>query len=209
MTVVYSDDAYRTLGGGEPEDELPARARRDARTAPDSAFRRSAGSQRTSPAARASTRRVSTRLPRRRFDVVHFHNVSLVGGPGVLRYGDGIKLYTTQRALARLPDARPLGGTTASRATSRTASAARSPSGGRRSSGATRACSSTSMRHVDLFLSPSRFTIEAHRARGFTGPMRHPARTSFPAGRRSAGSRQLRPVPASARTSCSSDASSG
>jgi glycosyltransferase involved in cell wall biosynthesis len=25
---------------------------------------------------------------------VHFHNVSLVGGPGVLRYGDGVKLYT-------------------------------------------------------------------------------------------------------------------
>jgi len=29
-----------------------------------------------------------------RFDVVHFHNVSLVGGPGVLRYGSGVKLYT-------------------------------------------------------------------------------------------------------------------
>src|SRR5712692_1316054 len=24
-----------------------------------------------------------------RFDVIHFHNVSLIGGPGVLRYGDG------------------------------------------------------------------------------------------------------------------------
>ena len=28
-----------------------------------------------------------------RFDVIHFHNVSLVGGPGVLAYGSGIKLY--------------------------------------------------------------------------------------------------------------------
>lgn len=27
------------------------------------------------------------------FDVVHFHNVSLVGGPGVLQYGRGVKLY--------------------------------------------------------------------------------------------------------------------
>jgi glycosyltransferase involved in cell wall biosynthesis len=26
--------------------------------------------------------------------VIHFHNVSLVGGPGVLRYGRGLKLYT-------------------------------------------------------------------------------------------------------------------
>ncbi len=28
------------------------------------------------------------------FDVIHFHNISLVGGPGVLSYGQGIKLYT-------------------------------------------------------------------------------------------------------------------
>ena len=27
------------------------------------------------------------------FDVIHYHNVSLVGGPGVLGYGDAIKLY--------------------------------------------------------------------------------------------------------------------
>ncbi len=28
------------------------------------------------------------------FDVIHFHNISLVGGPGVLRYGGAVKLYT-------------------------------------------------------------------------------------------------------------------
>jgi glycosyltransferase involved in cell wall biosynthesis len=28
-----------------------------------------------------------------RFDVINFHNVSLVGGPGVLRIGDAVKLY--------------------------------------------------------------------------------------------------------------------
>lgn len=28
------------------------------------------------------------------FDVINYHNISLVGGPGVLRYGRGIKLYT-------------------------------------------------------------------------------------------------------------------
>ena len=28
------------------------------------------------------------------FDVIHFHNVSLIGGPGLLKYGHGIKLYT-------------------------------------------------------------------------------------------------------------------
>lgn len=30
----------------------------------------------------------------RDIDVIHFHNISLVGGPGVLRYGSGVKLYT-------------------------------------------------------------------------------------------------------------------
>lgn len=28
------------------------------------------------------------------FDVIHYHNISLVGGPKVLEYGNGIKLYT-------------------------------------------------------------------------------------------------------------------
>ncbi len=28
------------------------------------------------------------------FDVIHYHNISLVGGPGVLVLGEGIKLYT-------------------------------------------------------------------------------------------------------------------
>jgi glycosyltransferase involved in cell wall biosynthesis len=28
------------------------------------------------------------------FDVIHFHNISLVGGPGILKYGEAIKLYT-------------------------------------------------------------------------------------------------------------------
>src|SRR6516162_6538286 len=28
------------------------------------------------------------------FDVIHYHNISLVGGPRILEYGNGIKLYT-------------------------------------------------------------------------------------------------------------------
>ena len=33
-------------------------------------------------------------LESRDYDVIHFHNVSLMGGPGVLRLGRGVKLYT-------------------------------------------------------------------------------------------------------------------
>jgi hypothetical protein len=28
------------------------------------------------------------------FDVIHYHNISLVGGPTILAYRQGIKLYT-------------------------------------------------------------------------------------------------------------------
>ena len=34
------------------------------------------------------------RLLARDFDVIHYHNISLAGGPGVLAIGDAIKLYT-------------------------------------------------------------------------------------------------------------------
>lgn len=34
-------------------------------------------------------------LDNKNFDVVHFHNISLIGGPGILRYGKAIKLFTT------------------------------------------------------------------------------------------------------------------
>jgi glycosyltransferase involved in cell wall biosynthesis len=37
--------------------------------------------------------RIRSILERGDFDVIHFHNLSLVGGPKALRYGDAIKLY--------------------------------------------------------------------------------------------------------------------
>ena len=38
-------------------------------------------------------RRIAGLLERGRFDVINFHNVSLIGGPGLLRYGKGVKLF--------------------------------------------------------------------------------------------------------------------
>lgn len=40
-------------------------------------------------------RKIKRILDEGRFDVIHYHNVSLVGGPKVLEYGRAIKLYTT------------------------------------------------------------------------------------------------------------------
>ena len=39
-------------------------------------------------------RRALSRILARGFDVIHYHNVSLIGGPGVLSLGDALKFYT-------------------------------------------------------------------------------------------------------------------
>lgn len=39
-------------------------------------------------------RKVTAFFAARNYDVIHYHNVSLVGGPGILAYGNGIKIYT-------------------------------------------------------------------------------------------------------------------
>jgi glycosyltransferase involved in cell wall biosynthesis len=107
-----------------------------------------------------------------RFDVIHFHNVSLVGGPGVLEYGDAIKLYTTHEHWLvcpmhvlwknnREPCERP-------QCLRCTLAFHRPPQLWRYSRLLER-----ESRHVDMFLSPSRFTIAKHRERGFTRPMAH------------------------------------
>ena len=111
-------------------------------------------------------------LEGRHFDVIHFHNPSLVGGPEVLRYGHALKLYTLHehwlvcpmhtlwrynRELCERP--------TCIRCT---LTYRRPPQLWRDG-----ALVGDRTAAVDLFLAPSRFTMEMHRRRGFTGPMRH------------------------------------
>ena len=38
-------------------------------------------------------RRIARLLREGRFDVINFHNISLIGGPGLLKYGNAVKLY--------------------------------------------------------------------------------------------------------------------
>jgi glycosyltransferase involved in cell wall biosynthesis len=106
------------------------------------------------------------------FDVVHFHNISLVGGPGVLRYGSGVKLYTTHEHWLVCPmhvlwknNREPCEQPQCLRCT---LAFRRPPQLWRYTSLLQREAA-----NVDLFLAPSRFTIQSHRDRGFTGPMLH------------------------------------
>ncbi len=117
------------------------------------------------------TRQLKRILAPGRFDVVHFHIVTLVGGPGVLRHGDGIKLYTAHdhwlvcpmydlwRYNRELCDRREC--------LRCTLSFRRPPQLWRYTNWARH------LAHVDLFLAPSRSTIEQHHRRGFEYPMRH------------------------------------
>ena len=107
---------------------------------------------------------------RHNFDVTHFHNVSLVGGPGVLAYGGGLKLYTTHEHWLVCPmhtlwrlDREPCERPTCLRCTL----AYRRPPQLWRYTGLLK----REIEHIDMFLAPSQFTLEAHRARGFRGPM--------------------------------------
>jgi glycosyltransferase involved in cell wall biosynthesis len=92
VTVVHSREGYAALGYTPPAPA--AREEGVRRVAIDS------GRGRVSPIvtyltgrpllARAQLERVLDE----RFDVLHFHNPSLLGGPALLRMGAGIKLYT-------------------------------------------------------------------------------------------------------------------
>jgi glycosyltransferase involved in cell wall biosynthesis len=93
VTVVHSREGYRAMAARppeEPEDEHPGVR----------VIGIDAGAGRLSPLATYLTgrpllagRRLAAALDEP-FDVVHFHNPSLLGGPEALMLGAGIKLYT-------------------------------------------------------------------------------------------------------------------
>jgi glycosyltransferase involved in cell wall biosynthesis len=93
IDVIHDVDAYRSLGG---RADAPVEHHPNVTTHP---LRSGVGT--LSPLLTQQTggpwfkRGKIARVLEKGHDVVHFHNVSLVGGPKVLRMGGGIKLYTT------------------------------------------------------------------------------------------------------------------
>jgi len=101
----------------------------------------------------------------RGFDVIHYHNISLVGGPGILAWGRGIKLYSLHEYWLVCPTHilfrfnREL--CVQPHCLTCTLAYRRPPQVWRYTGLLERA-----LRHVDVFISSSRFTIEAHHQRG-------------------------------------------
>ena len=108
----------------------------------------------------------------RGFDVIHYHNVSLIGGPAVLAMGEGVKLYTFHEYWLVCPthllfrfNREPC---TEPRCHLCTLTYGRPPQWWRATG-----LRDEAVRHVDAFLSPSRFGITMHRQFGLRAPMLH------------------------------------
>lgn len=94
VTVVANTDAFRALNGAEApgvvDGDDGVRVHRMATPVPSlsTLLTQQTGWPLT------SLRGIRRILSPGRFDVINYHNVSLVGGPAVLGIGDGVKLYT-------------------------------------------------------------------------------------------------------------------
>jgi glycosyltransferase involved in cell wall biosynthesis len=101
VTVVHSPGAYRALAGRTPE---APRDHPGVRVIADQE-----GTSRLPPIAShlagrplLTARRLRSVLEQD-FDVLHFHNPSLLGGPALLRMGHGLKLYTAHEQWLTCP----------------------------------------------------------------------------------------------------------
>jgi len=171
VDVLHSIDAYRLFHPAEPEVAWPSHARVTTHGLQSRARWLSLVAAHQTGRPILQLNRIRTVLAGGRYDVVHFHNVSLFG-PGVLSLNPPgprpIKLYTTHEHWLICPthvlwkyNSRPC---------ERPQCVACSLRSGRppqlwRYTGALQHAAES----VDLFLAPSRFTAEMHASRGFAG----------------------------------------
>ncbi len=92
VDVIHDTDAYRLLTGHVPEIPFDDDGIRVHRLRSPSKFMSTLGVQQMG---RPTTHRERLdELLIGRYDVIHYHNISLIGGPGVWKIGTGIKLHT-------------------------------------------------------------------------------------------------------------------
>jgi glycosyltransferase involved in cell wall biosynthesis len=165
VDVIHSVDSFKVLGGRMPSTSPPA----EPGITVHSLASRLGG---LAPLAAQQTgfplfygRRIRAILAAGCFDVIHFHNPSLVGGPGLLRYGDAVKLYTTHEHWLVCPThvlfkfkQEPC----ERRACLRCQIAHHRPPQWWRYTGLLR----DSVRHLDAIIAPSAFTLRRHQASG-------------------------------------------
>lgn len=173
VDVVHCRDAYRLLQPQAPSEVFPThpRVRVHDLATPYGALAPVAAHQTGRPVFKR--RRIEALLAARRHDVVHFHNISLLG-PAVLGVGteglEPLKLYTAHEHWLVCPThvlwkfRREV---CESRACLRCTLHARRPPQVWRATGLL----AREARHVHQFIAPSRFAAASHASRGFPRPM--------------------------------------
>ena len=106
------------------------------------------------------------------FDIINYHNASLVGGAAVLKYGQGIKLYTIHEywLVCQTHVLFRYNREACTKPTCLQCSLVyrRPPQWWRYGS-----LLQNAIKHVNVFIAPSRFCRDAHQQRGFDAPMMH------------------------------------
>lgn len=94
VTVIHDRDAYDALRLGPPPSERPADDGVEVVTLRSRLGKLSLLLTQQTGFPVVNGRRLSRLLGDGRFDVINYHNVSLVGGPGVLSLGKALKIYS-------------------------------------------------------------------------------------------------------------------
>lgn len=170
VDVVHSIDAYRLHHPEEPESAFPSHPNVTRHGLDSGGFWSPlAAHQLGRPGAYAE--RLRAVLEGGNPDVIHFHNVSLMGAPGVLRLGRAPKLYTTHEYWLVCPThvlfAFDREACTERRCLACTLAYRRPPQAWRYTRWLDRC-----LAEVDRVLVPSAFALEQHRSAGIDRPLR-------------------------------------
>jgi glycosyltransferase involved in cell wall biosynthesis len=171
VDVIHCIDAYRTLARHEPAKicDNDCSVRVHGLRSPFAFLSPLATQQTGYPFFKSGRLR---QILKKGFDVIHYHNISLVGGPKILKYGRGIKLYTMHEywlvcpthvmfRFGHEPCRRP-------RCFACTLAYRRPPQWWRYLG-----LMKAAVRHVDAFISPSRFNKDKHHQMGLDVRIEH------------------------------------
>jgi glycosyltransferase involved in cell wall biosynthesis len=171
VEVIHNADAYLLLAGGEPGQTADNHPNVTVHTLRSASPLLSTLAMQQSGTPGLQSRRVRSILDQG-FDVIHYHNVSLAGGPQVLEYGHGLKLYTLHEYWLICPT-HVLFRFNREACTRRSCFLCqllykRPPQPWRYTTLLRQAAA-----HVQAFLAPSQFAAQRHRQDGFEGPLVH------------------------------------
>ncbi|MHC4846510.1 MAG: glycosyltransferase [Planctomycetota bacterium] len=170
VDVIHSEDAYRIAHPADPEMAFEHHPNVTCHTLCTGSPLLSTLSVQQTGRPGVYSKQLRELLDEREHDVIHYANVSLMGGPGVLRLGRGLKLYTTHEYWLICPTHvlfRHGREACTTKTCFRCQLIAKRPPQFWRWSGHLRRC----VEQVDMFLMPSRFAMDRHREDGLDRPM--------------------------------------